>query len=197
MHSAIHVSTAFLIVGISLLSIGFVLLVIAQSGLSPRFLAWPRRNSSIMILLGLTLICFGNLSNHTHQDRLLALVAAIENNQGYETMQLIKNDPTLLLEDVSQIGNGDPLLHRVIHKGHLPMMLMILSEPNGYRVNLEAKDRQGRTALILALEEKQLFMVSFLLSHGARTDVRDAKNQTAIQLAQALGPEYTRLFECH
>jgi ankyrin repeat protein len=54
-------------------------------------------------------------------------------------------------------------------------------------VNLESRDKQGRTALMLAAARGQAPIVKFLIEKGAKTDARDRDGWTASGLALVSG----------
>lgn len=64
-------------------------------------------------------------------------------------------------------------------------------------VSLESRDAQGRTALLLAVQHRQLAAVRWLVAHGADRNARDAQGLTPVEAARrsqdptliaALGP---------
>jgi ankyrin repeat protein len=59
-------------------------------------------------------------------------------------------------------------------------------------VPINAQDHLGRTALMDAVENKNVDLVRFLVRAGARRDLKDSAGQTALQIAEALNnPEIT------
>ena len=86
---------------------------------------------------------------------------------------------------------------KAAEEGHIPIMKKLL----GWCVNLEAKNRKGRTALSLASapsggKQPSLSAVRLLLVHGARAEVIDDNGNTAKELARSAGlDEVVKVFE--
>ena len=75
----------------------------------------------------------------------------------------------------------EAILRWAAENGHGEIVQALLQK--GADVN--AKDAQGRTALMLAVERGHAAAVQVLLEHGADVNLKDAQNQTAVMRAKA------------
>jgi ankyrin repeat protein len=187
------ISLAMMIVAGVMLSIGIVLLLLTIAGWPKRLANSSRTCSSCLLLLGLTFAIFSTLLDKRQDKQLQALTQAIASGNGLKVCKMVTNNPHLCLADLSQFDDGEPLLHRAIHSGQIGILVVLIS--SDVLPNLEVTDANGDTPLLLALREKQRFMVSTLLSRGANPDVKDRSGHTARELAHELGPDYVRFFD--
>lgn len=75
---------------------------------------------------------------------------------------------TIATQDVLDARNhaGATVLHAAVSTDNLPMLKLLMDSG----VNLESKDRSGKSALRVALDDKRHNMSSALLQRGAKTD---------------------------
>ncbi|MBL4700819.1 MAG: ankyrin repeat domain-containing protein [Phycisphaeraceae bacterium] len=184
-----HVGIAMLIAGSLLLTSGSVLLIISLAKKSLTLLSHPRSASSFLLLIGMTFICIGMYSNRQYQSQRKLVIQAIEEIAPLKFNNLLINNKQLAHANYSDLGNGEPLLHRVIRTGCYALLLPLFHE----HVDLERRNVSGDTALLLALREQELIMVSQLLNYGADAKVRDTNGVSASELAQQMGAELTEL----
>ena len=185
---------ALSIVGIGSLLIGTILIILSLASDLLHQIQWSRRYSGFLIVLGITMITCSTLVSNTQNDNLIALAAAVDQGNGMKVLELIRANQYLLNEDVSGIGNGEPLLHRAIDSGKLAIMVMTLANENP---NLEIHDSKGRTPLIHALQKQSLFMVTILLNRGASPNVQSPDGRNTWQLAEEAGSDFTQAFAHH
>jgi hypothetical protein len=192
MNPGSQASTALLIVGIGLLTIGICLLIAALMPAMRRLISWPRRYSGAMLLLGLMMLTLSSFCRDTQQTQCHALCQAIDAGNDQLVVEMIKRNPSLRSCGFDVLTDDLPLLHRAIRSRRLAIMMIILSDEN---LNLEQKDAQGRTPLVYALEQQQRFMVATLLCRHANKLAKAPDGRTATELAQELGEDYFRLFQ--
>ena len=66
----------------------------------------------------------------------------------------------------------------------------------GAGANLEARDEEGTTALILAARAGKAEAIEWLLDHGADIHAKDKRNKTALDWARENGhPELAKLLQ--
>lgn len=184
-----HVGFAMLIVGYLLLTSGAVLLIILLLKKQLSAVAHPKICSSFMLLLGTTFISLGMYSNHQYQHQRVLVIQAIKDVDALRLDMLFINNKQLAHANYSDLGDGEPLLHRVIRTGNYALLVPLLNE----HVNLEKRNVSGDTALLLTLREQELIMVSQLLNYGADAKVRNANGVFASELAQQAGLEFIDL----
>lgn len=192
MQSGQYTSMALLLVGISAVTIGIILIIVAQVGSWTQRLCWSRCYSGFLIVLGATLIFFSTVVSQAQDKHLVALAKAVEEADGTAVISLVLERQDLLCKDVSHIGNGEPLIHRAIDTGKLAIVMMTIS--NNYP-DLEIRDSKGRTPLVHALHRQDVFMTAMLLNRGAKTNVSDADGNSVEQLAIACGLDMISLFQ--
>jgi len=83
-------------------------------------------------------------------------------------------------------------LMRSVHTGHLNMVQLLLSRPD---IDVNARERDGATALHIAASLGERDMVELLLKAGADPDILDARQRSAADLAAAAASDLTGLLE--
>lgn len=194
MTNDIYTNLALLIVGTAMVSIGIMLMVLRQLLENFGKTRQTFQCSALLLLIGMSMILLSMLAKHQKDEQLIALVTAVEQGDGHALGQLIQTHANLLEADVSDIGHGEPLVHRAIDTGKLPILIMTLSTSHP---NMEIKDSHGRTPLIHALENHELMMVHVLLTRDASPLAVSPDGNTAIQLARSLGVEYMDKFRVY
>ncbi|HEX7181180.1 MAG TPA: ankyrin repeat domain-containing protein [Thermoanaerobaculia bacterium] len=89
----------------------------------------------------------------------------------------------LLRRERAWVGWEEATLFRCVRMGDEKNLQALDLE----KVNLEARDERGRTALLEAAEKGQAAMVGALLAAGASSEVRALNGDTALKLAAASG----------
>lgn len=109
---------------------------------------------------------------------------AVESGNLFVIYQLLGRDANVKLQDnvdrrtplhclVATKANSDELVSR----NHIMMLLQL------HGVDVNAKDKEGKTALHIAVENNETKTVESLLSYGAAVNVRDNNNDTPLHLA--------------
>jgi ankyrin repeat protein len=75
---------------------------------------------------------------------------------------------------------GETLLHRAVKFDHLDFIKYLVQEK---RVKINSADNEGRTPLHHAAAQGNFTIVKYLCDHGASYDVRNAKDQTVLEVA--------------
>jgi ankyrin repeat protein len=81
-------------------------------------------------------------------------------------------------------------LHIFAHNGSYSDVLEFLNEG---KIDIEAQDPKGKTALHLAAEEGHYQIVELLLQRGAKIDTKDHAGYTPLKLAQEKGHITTKV----
>jgi ankyrin repeat protein len=163
--------------------------------------------------LAQALIKQGANINQTNSRGYNALIVALRNNRT-EVAQLLFNDTDLEHADrsgwspllVAARYNQPILVENILNKvgertinqqnifGHTPLMLAILnpySETFDFilrqsNIDLNIQRRNGQTAAHFALQNNQLDKFFKLVENGARTDIKDKRNLTVIDLLKRM-----------
>lgn len=80
----------------------------------------------------------------------------------------------------SRADNGETLLHKAAHRGHLHMVKELLKR--GIDVNI--RDKGSFTPLHEAARAGQYLVAAYLLEHGADPELRNSSGKTAQELAR-------------
>ncbi|CAM4552188.1 unnamed protein product [Leuciscus chuanchicus] len=88
--------------------------------------------------------------------------------------------------------NGKILLHRVVEEGKRSLVYVIARRMMALK-KLDIKDSEGKTALHLAAQKNQHFMVADLVSLGANINAKDRYGKTCLHLSAENG--YIRVLE--
>ena len=87
-----------------------------------------------------------------------------------------------------QDSSGKTPLMAAAENGHTEIMKWLISR---YEVlTIDKQDNHGKTALITAIEHGWTQAVKLLLDKGARTDLADKTNKTAMMHAEETSPRY-------
>lgn len=90
--------------------------------------------------------------------------------------------------DVSLVASP---LHLAVENGHWSVVELLISLG---KCDVSAKDKKGRTALIVAAKFDHVALIELLLTHGANVDEADAEGVTALSWACFRG--HAKAFEC-
>lgn len=85
----------------------------------------------------------------------------------------------------SRADNGETLLHKAAHRGHLHIVKALLKR--GLTVNVT--DKGGFTPLHEAARAGQFLVAAYLMEHGAEPEIRNSSGKTAQDLAREQSPE--------
>lgn len=102
--------------------------------------------------------------------------------QTYNKTRDLKSDEHVLVRKLL----SDAMLKTAVKQGNLQEVDKAFRE---FRVDVDAQDSYHETALHKAAYLSHLNIVEFLLDVGARTDIKDRNNQTAIQAASGENKE--------
>ena len=91
---------------------------------------------------------------------------------------------------IQKMKKGKLPLHKVVYKGDktaYKMQRKIISFLIKNRVNINAKDKKGRTALHRATEKGLKETVLFLIKNKADVNIKNNQDQTASSIAESKG----------
>ncbi|KAJ3331896.1 Fibronectin type 3 and ankyrin repeat domains protein 1 [Blyttiomyces sp. JEL0837] len=88
--------------------------------------------------------------------------------------------------DESQLIKIEFQLFRAVNENNVQMVETLLSE-NGRDINIESRDKSGRTMLMLACQKGTYDLIETLLNHGALPTSATASNKTALSIAVSYG----------
>lgn len=111
-----------------------------------------------------------------------ALYFAAQNNHTSIIAPMLQSGADQLLRQ-KEFDWGDTPLHKAASLGHANVARQLLA----YSPNIEDRQKEGKTALILAVEWGQYGVVQVLLDHGARTSTRRDTRGNALHAAARCG----------
>ncbi|KAJ1557371.1 hypothetical protein HK405_000096, partial [Cladochytrium tenue] len=95
-------------------------------------------------------------------------------------------EATFRTGDETEIGRAEQTLVRAVTEGDEATVVSVLAR-HGHELNLEVRDRQGRTMLMVACQRGSAAIATALLQAGADANARTASGKTALALAAAGG----------
>ncbi|MEY3107294.1 MAG: ankyrin repeat protein 7 isoform, partial [Pseudomonadota bacterium] len=90
---------------------------------------------------------------------------------------------------VRQCKAGMSPLMEAVSKGHIDVVLFLLDNREGLKINLAARNCRGQTVLHISVNKQHRHITSILLSQGVLVDALDAKGNSALLCAVGGGFE--------
>ena len=131
-----------------------------------------RHNDEILVT---SLIAGGanlDLSDRNGNSTVIAALRA-----GWPRLAAILLDNTRMHSQANALGTRP--LHVAASRDYREVVEILLAR----EVDIDATDARGNTALMLAIANKNIDIAALLLNHGARHDLVNRKNRTAVELA--------------
>lgn len=97
----------------------------------------------------------------------------------------------VMLAACGQVSKTDPMSEALVEaaaKGNIREVERLI----GAGVDLDTRDRTGRTPLMAATQKGHLDLVKLLLDKGAQINAKDKSGETALSLARQRGPKELR-----
>ncbi|ORX61169.1 ankyrin [Piromyces finnis] len=121
--------------------------------------------------------------NGVDENHDTAMIIAVRNGNYEIVKKLVKRNADITIRDKD---HNTPLMIAIRSKENIPIIKIILSQPNN---TLHYRDKNGKTAFLLSIENYFLGVTKLLLEFGASLSDLDSKKNNALMIACKFGKE--------